>query len=313
VKDFRTVPAHCPLCGKQPRQEHARGRDFEYGTTGDTEWTFRRCVTCDVLSLSPRPADGETPLIYPSNYYAYDFSQTRSVGYAVKAALDRRAARLYLAAAAVGGDILDVGCGDGRLLQILHAGGVPASSLFGVELDARAVEAARARGFQVHHGAFEGAAFPARTFRLVVLQQVIEHAPDPRAMIERIRELLLPGGAVVLETPNTASWDHFLFARRYWGGYHFPRHFHLFSRRSLTALLREVGLEVTAVASLASPSFWVQSLHHLGADRGFPQAWKNLFRPHPPRLVPLAAFSVLDALGKLARMTSNMRVIAVRK
>lgn len=309
----RTVLAACPLCGREPSEEHARGPDFEYASTGDAEWTFRRCASCDIVSLSPRPDESEIGRIYPPHYYAYDFSQTRSVGYLAKAALDRRAAGIYLSAAAAEGDILDVGCGDGRLLQIFRDRGVPAASLFGVELDASAVAAARTRGFGVHHGRFEDAAYPASSFRLIVLQQVIEHVPDPRKMVERILGLLRPGGAVVIETPNTASWDHAVFAKRYWGGYHIPRHFHLFSRRSLPALLRSTGFEVTKITSLASPNFWIQSLHHVGADRGWPRAWTRLFRPHPPRLIPLGVFSALDAAGKLATMTSNMRVIAVKK
>jgi 2-polyprenyl-3-methyl-5-hydroxy-6-metoxy-1,4-benzoquinol methylase len=308
-----TVVAVCPLCGREPGEEHARGPDFEYASTGDAEWSFRRCATCDIVSLSPRPDDSEIRRIYPPHYYAYDFSQTRSVGYLAKALLDRRAAKVYLDAATADGDVLDVGCGDGRLLQIFRDRGVPAERLFGVELDEKAVAVARGRGFGVHHGRFEDSAFPAERFRLIVLQQVIEHVPDPRGMIEKIRGLLRPGGAVVIETPNTASWDHSLFARRYWGGYHIPRHFHLFNPRSLTRLLEVTGLEVTRVTSLASPNFWIQSLHHVGVDRGWPKAWARFFRPHPPGPIPLAVFSALDAAGKLARMTSNMRVIAVRR
>src|SRR5262249_7207475 len=84
-----TVIAHCPICGREPSIEHARGPDFEYASTGDTEWTFRRCPTCDVVSLSPRPDESALSVIYPSNYYAYDFDATPSIGYRVKEWLDR--------------------------------------------------------------------------------------------------------------------------------------------------------------------------------------------------------------------------------
>ncbi|MFY9549743.1 MAG: class I SAM-dependent methyltransferase [Thermoanaerobaculia bacterium] len=313
MRPLRTVVARCPLCGREPTVEHARGKDFEYGSTGDTEWTLRRCATCDVISLSPRPDEVELPVIYPSNYYAYDFAATRSVGYRIKDWLDRQAAKAYLRAAPPGGNVLDVGCGDGRLLRILRARGVPRERLFGVELDEHAVAAARADGFQVVQGRFEEADLPAGTFGLIVLQQVIEHVPDPRNMIRRLRELLVPGGALVIETPNTRSWDHRLFSRRHWGGYHIPRHFHLFDDRSLPALLRNTGLRVTRVDALASPNFWIQSLHHRSAESGLPKAWVRLFQPHPPRFLPLAVFSALDGLGKLARVTSNMRVVAIRE
>src|SRR5262249_737474 len=145
-----------------------------------------------------------------------------SIGYRVKDWLDRRSAGAYLAAAPRGGNVLDVGCGDGRLLRILHAGGVTRERLYGVELDTRAVEAAREPGLRVWPGRLQAADSPEGAFALIVLQQVIEHVPDPRRMIERLRALLVPGGAVVIETPNTRSWDHRLFSKRYWGGYHIP-------------------------------------------------------------------------------------------
>jgi hypothetical protein len=68
---------------------------------------------------------------------------------------------------------------------------------------------------------------------------------------------------------------------------------------------------VTRVDSLASPNFWIQSLHHRAAETGGP-GWVRFLRPHPPRFLPLAVFSAVDAVGKLFRLTSNMRVVAIR-
>ena len=311
MTSLRTVVAHCPLCGREPAVEHARGKDFEYGSTGDAEWTLRRCATCGVISLSPRPEESELSVIYPSNYYAYDFDGTPSIGYRVKAWLDRRAAGVYLRDGTAG-NVLDVGCGDGRLLRAFRARGIPPERLFGVELDERAVAAARADGFRVARARIEEADLPAASFGLIVLQQVIEHVPDPRRVVELLRGLLVPGGAVVFETPNTRSWDHRLFWKRHWGGYHIPRHFHLFDDRSLPALLQDSGLRMKRVDFLASPNFWIQSVHHRSREAGLPGWWVRLFDPHPARFLPLAAFSALDGLGKLARATSNMRVVAIR-
>lgn len=313
MTSLRTVPALCPRCGREPSEEYARGPDFEYATSGDFEWTFRRCPTCEIVCLSPRPADEEIPKIYPGNYYAYDFTDTPTIGYRAKTLLDRLSARSYQRAGAPDGNILDVGCGDGRLLQIFADRGVPADRLYGMELDARAVERARSRGFHVEQARFEEVPYPAGSFGLIVLQQVIEHVPDPRSVIAKLRELLRPGGAAVLETPNIASWDHSLFRRRHWGGYHIPRHFYLFNHRSLPALLREMGFQVPKVVSLASPNFWIQSVHHASVEARLPAFWTRLFTPHPPRFLPLALFSTVDAFGKLLGTTSNMRVIAVKR
>ena len=313
MNSIETVPAFCPICGKPPGRPHARGRDFEYQTTGEIEWSVKECEACEVLALSPRPSETELPRIYPANYYAYDFTGKKSIGYMVKALLDRRSAGAYLKYAASPGNVLDVGCGDGRLLQTFAELGVPAERLHGVELDARAVEAARAHGFRVEQKRFEDVDYPDGFFQVAVLQQVIEHVPDPRKMIEKLGRVMAPGGAVILETPNTASWDHGLFEKRYWGGYHIPRHFFLFNKRSLRRLVGECGLEVRAVRSLASPMFWIHSFHHAMAEKRFPAFLRRMFEPYPPRPFALALFTLVDTVGKLFGATSNMRLVAVKR
>ena len=311
MRAIATVLATCPICGVEPLEPHASGRDFEYQTTGDVEWTLRRCAACDVLALSPRPFESELSLIYPKNYYAYDFTSRQSIGYRVKAFLDRRAAAVYLSYGV--GNVLDVGCGDGRLLRTFAALGVPAARLFGVELDARAAEAGRSHGFHIELKRFEDVDFPDGFFQLILLQQVIEHVPDPRGMIEKLSRLLAPGGAAILETPNTVSWDHSLFKNRYWGGYHIPRHFFLFNKRSLRVLLERAGLSVANVRSLASPMFWIHSIHHALAESRFPSFLLRVFDPYPPNPLALSFFTAIDTVGKVLGITSNMRVVAVKR
>lgn len=307
-----TVSASCPLCGRSSETTHARGLDFEYGTTGEREWEFKSCEACEVLVLSPRPATSELRRIYPEDYYAYDFTRKRTIGYVAKELLDRLAARTYLSYAGAEGRILDVGCGDGRLLRIFKDLGAAPERLYGIELDDRAVNRAREQGLQVERVRFEEAEYPEGFFRLAVLQQVIEHVTDPRAMIEKLARVLVSGGAAIFETPNTASWDHWLFPRRYWGGYHIPRHFFLFNKRSLPRLLRACGFQVRQVRSLASPMFWIHSFHHVTVEKGFPRFVRWLFDQYPPRGVALALFTVLDTIGKAFGITSNMRVVAVK-
>ena len=112
LNSIDTVPAFCPICGRPPDRPHARGRDFEYATTGETEWTVKESEACEVLALSPRPSESELARIYPANYYAYDFIGKKSIGNMGKALLDRRSAGAYLKYAASSGNVLDVGCGE---------------------------------------------------------------------------------------------------------------------------------------------------------------------------------------------------------
>jgi SAM-dependent methyltransferase len=311
---LETVEAACPLCGRRPTELHASGPDYDYATSGDTVWTFRRCAACGIVSLDPRPKETELPRIYPGNYYAYDFTENPSLGHRVKTLLDRRAVRAYLRHVRGGpGNVLDVGCGDGRLLRIFGECGIPPEKLYGMELDQQAVDRARARGLQVVRGRFEDVAYADGFFSLAVLQQVIEHVPDPRGFVRRLHRVLAPGGAAVVETPNVASWDHAVFRKSYWGGYHIPRHFFLFDRPSLSRLLDEEGFDVVEARCLPSPMFWIQSVSHAMAEHGAPGLLRRVFDPYRPLLPALALFTVLDVLGAPFGVTSNMRVVGIRR
>jgi SAM-dependent methyltransferase len=68
---------------------------------------------------------------------------------------------------------------------------------------------------------------------LIIMSQILEHLRDPMAALESLRAKLSHEGLLLLETPNLGGLDYLLFRKRYWGGYHLPRHFHLFTKNAL--------------------------------------------------------------------------------
>jgi len=98
------------------------------------------------------------------------------------------------------------------------------------------------------------AEFAARTFDVVTCWHVIEHAADPRRVIEEIHRVLRPGGWLVLATPNLE--DHifrgaYALARRRRSLLFEPgeRELHLFyfSAGTLRRLAVSAGFEVLEV------------------------------------------------------------------
>jgi len=113
------------------------------------------------------------------------------------------------------GPVLDLGCGRGEALAILAARGVPAS---GVDGSARMVALCRERGLDAQEGdLFErlAAAEPA-SLGGVVSFHVIEHLPAPSLdrLVRLAYRALLPGGVLILETPNPLSLV--VAARNFW-------------------------------------------------------------------------------------------------
>lgn len=99
--------------------------------------------------------------------------------------------------------ILDVGCGNGWILQALRAAGGPDVQLYGIEPSSIGVENAlrRVPTATIRTGAFGSDSFPF-LFDAITCSEVIEHVPEKPAFVQALSDSLLPGGSLVLTTPN---------------------------------------------------------------------------------------------------------------
>ena len=175
--------------------------------------------------------------------------------------------------------------------------------------DPEAAGQCAARGFETHVGRIEEFDPGAEPFDAVVMLQLIEHVEDPGRICERVFELLRPGGCFVIETPHLGGLDYRLFRRSWWGHYHFPRHWNLFSTGALQRLLAERGFAIERCEYLISTSAWTISLHNRFLDRGWPAWFVRFFHFKNPIL--LALFVLLDsARARLGLETSNQRIVA---
>jgi SAM-dependent methyltransferase len=125
---------------------------------------------------------------------------------------------------------LDVGCGDGLLLDALEA---YASSVEGLEPDRNLVSEARAK--RIHVRSFDATFRPGRTYDLVLFLDVLEHIERVEPAIFHARTLLDPGGVLVVTVP---AFRH-LWTTHDDLNHHVTR----YTRRRLLELLSE-GFEV---------------------------------------------------------------------
>ncbi len=100
---------------------------------------------------------------------------------------------------------LEVGCGDGALLCELHSRGF-GGQLSGVEITQAAVEIARVRSEIDSVERYDGAHLPVadNAYDLGILSHVLEHVPDPAALLAEVGRACR---AVVVEVPLEANWS----------------------------------------------------------------------------------------------------------
>ena len=136
-----------------------------------------------------------------------------------------------------GGDLLEVGCGYGYLLD-------EARPYFrdrvGTEFSEGGAARARATGAEVFVGGIEQ--LPGdRSFNCAVAIQVIEHIYDPVGFVAELVTRVRPGGSVVLATPDIGGGLRKLMGRR-WPSFKVPEHVVYFDFGSLQRLLVGAGL-----------------------------------------------------------------------
>lgn len=163
----------------------------------------------------------------------------------------------------VGGSkrVLDVGCATGDLARALIERGCTVS---GVEIDEAAAEVARPALERLVIGDLSTLDLPAEFgpggFDVVVFGDVLEHLVDPLPVLRSAKELLAPGGYVVVSVPNIAHADVRLallngdFTYRPLGLLD-ETHVRFFTRRSLYALLADAGFAAADVRRTVAPVF----------------------------------------------------------
>ena len=303
------VAVKCCVCESEDAAQIATGYDFEYLTSPDI-FSVSRCLVCRNVYLNPRPDVSEFERIYPSDYHSLEFSeQNYSFVHKVRSRLEARRLLGYCQGIRADSLILDVGCGDGFHLNLLRDYGAPGWSVSGIDIDRRAVEVARRRGLKVSLGTVEDLVEEEARYDVIYSLQTIEHVAAPDEMLAAIAAILRPGGRAVIVTDNTDSIDASLFKARYWGGYHFPRHWNLFNRRSLARLAEKCGLEVVSIKTIVSPVNWVYSIHNALVDRRAPRWLSDRFTLKSP--VSLGLFTLLDIVlarfGKGALLSAMLR------
>jgi SAM-dependent methyltransferase len=306
----------CAICGSADSAAFAEGYDYELRTCRN-RWHFVRCTGCGHVRLDPRPHPAALPIIYPPAYYAYNYdTQVHPLARRAKQWLDERKFRGILRHLdRAPASYLDVGCGNGRFLDLMAARGISRDRIFGLELDQATVMRLQARGYHAFCARVEECEEIAEgSLDLITMFHVIEHVDAPDAVVRRLVRWLAPGGVLAIETPNFDSWDARLFRDRFWGGYHIPRHWHLFTPATLTRLLEGAGLSLSAVRYQTGHSFWLYSFHHR-LRYGTPphRALARRFDPMGGSLLALASVTALDKLrAALGFRTSAMLVIATK-
>ncbi len=193
-----------------------------------------RCPACALAFRWPRLSSDALNALYAAGetaHWRYDLADRR----------DWQIALGHLARRAPG-RILDVGCFDGAFLGHVP----PAWQTFGVEVDGAARAQARARGVEIV-GEDAMAPLGGGPFDVITAFDLVEHMPDPLALLEAWAAALAPGGSILVGTGNAAAAAWRFMGSHYWYGA-IPEHLSFISPEWCRAAAPRAGLTLQDVA-----------------------------------------------------------------
>lgn len=218
----------CPLCGDL----HSQPMFEEQGHT------VVSCDTCDLLYITPYPR--QVGDVYEAvSDYDYDQLQILSAERHYQSSC-RRYGWLYPRIrphCAAARSVLDVGCGTGRLLELL--GEFPDLERVGMELNVERAKFAREKAAcEVVSVPLEQ--YPRKDFDVITLMDLFSHVPDVNGFFRSVHEHLAPQGLAILKVGEFAktAGKHTVF------DWEIPDHLQFLGLRTIDHLATQTGFEV---------------------------------------------------------------------
>lgn len=142
-------------------------------------------------------------------------------------------------------NVLEVGSAYGFFLEVASK---YFKSVEGLEFSREAVEYSQTRyTFKVIEGSIDEVKLQPSSYDNVFLWDTIEHLVSPDKVLQKIFEILKPGGLIALTTGDIASLNA-KFRGRSWRMIHPPSHVHYFTKKSISILLNRIGYEVLHIS-----------------------------------------------------------------
>lgn len=247
----------CIACGTSMKLLRPKCFDDRYGYPG--YFDIYKCLNCQQAVTHPLLSESDLSPLY-GNYYprkSINIQELLAEGVDPTQSQTRREKYWsgtnnqghYLALQ--GMVVLDYGCGAGLSLLEMKAMGIDA---YGIEADPNVHQVIDALKLNIFIGSIEDAPFKKNMFDMIVLNQVIEHIPNPDKLLTKLKLYLKPNGKIVLSFPNVNSIYSRLFKNR-WINWHIPYHLHHFNESSMRLFLNQNGWRVIKSRTI-TPNLW---------------------------------------------------------
>ncbi|SMC61422.1 class I SAM-dependent methyltransferase [Moheibacter sediminis] len=246
----------CRICGNEKNLHPYNVREMMFGMRD--EFLYFQCPECECLQIEEIPNNLSD--YYPQNYYSFNVKTAQSGKQNLKEALTHKRNEyavfknslwgyflnkiyptdifkpLNIAALNKNMSILDIGCGNGKLLFSLKEMGC--KNLTGIDPYLKDdIITPNVKIYKKNIEELTG------KWDFIMLNHSFEHMENPLTVFKKINDILNDNGTCMIRIPTSSSdaWEKY---RENWVQLDAPRHIFLHSRKSMELLSKQAGLEI---------------------------------------------------------------------
>jgi len=193
------------------------------------------------------------------------------------------------------GRMLDIGCNRGTFLKVARERGW---ECYGIDVNKNVKEECEESGIKFMAVSLEKVKLKQRYFRVVVMNDVVEHLHDPREAIRKVGKVIEKGGVLFMVTPDVGSVPARMLRGKW---YHIKPNEHLvyFSRKTIRKLLEDAGF---VVVEMRHAGRWRRMATIFEKSKGVVPGLHVLGKMLPERVLQkMLPFNVYDELCVVAR------------
>lgn len=277
----------------------------------DGEFPVYFCSECELYFLSPVPETEVIDRYYQRSYWSHSRfrEQLKKLFRYLRVTSQQAYLGNRISLENITERVVELGAADGRLIGGLD---VKAEKIALEQSDYYQDFARRAFGFELIATDFNKFTQPCQ---LLLMSHVIEHFPDPVEAMRQASDLLVPGGHLFIEVPNSPMPGEFSEQEAYLNTEHMVN----FRAKSLTALVERAGFSDIAL------SRWINHFPNPLTQKTKRRLAKTVLGAAPLHLLdtpwvvlylisglinPVAAFSELPVDMPYQGFGDNLRLIA---
>lgn len=249
----------CNICNNTQNNISFIGREMMFGTRD--EFTYFKCSACGCLQIVDIPYNLDK--YYPDNYYSYQQKEISTVdtftNYLIRISIElqldkilpvyylsskyqkyHQYHKLWLKKISKDSSILDIGCGRGALLKLLHIYGF--KDLTGI--DPYITEnIVHNNGINIYKKDIYNID---RQYDLVMIHHAFEHMPSPHQVFSQLNKIVTDNGRILIRIPivDGYAWRKYQMD---WFQVDAPRHLFLHTVKSIALLAEMHNLTIESV------------------------------------------------------------------